>query len=223
MTYDQADNILQGKPPNAPNKPPPPPLTAGGPVDRSILGSLKDHLWTLTRLARKLRRDREEIGGAVDLSSGDLGTELKFTLQSGKPVKVVPKEDKEIHHTIAEMMILANSYVASKIYENFPDSSLLRIHRTVEEERFEDLREVLEARGVNFRGENNMALAKCLKDAEHRGSSGTVVNSLIRSLATRAMSEAQYVCTGDQDEGAELSHYGLGVDEYTHFTSPVSP
>jgi hypothetical protein len=221
MTYDQADNILQSKPPDARGKSPPPPLTAGGPVDQSILGILKDHLTTLTLLARKLRRDREEIGGAVDLSSGDVGSELKFTLESGQPVKVATKEDKEIHHTIAELMIVANSYVASKIYKSFPDSSLLRIHRTVEEERFGDLREILEASGVPFHGENNMALAKSLKDVERAGKSSTVVNSLIKSLATRAMSEAQYVSTGDQDEGVDLSHYGLGLSFYTHFTSPI--
>jgi hypothetical protein len=221
MTYDQADNILQGKPPDAPGKSPTPPLTAGGPVDQSIMSILKDHLWTLTLLARKLRQDREAIGGAVDLSSGDIGTELKFTLESGQPVKVASKEDKEIHGTIAELMIVANSYVASKIYKSFPDSSLLRIHRTVEEDRFDDLREVLEASGVPFHGENNMALAKSLKDAERLGKSSTVVNSLIRSLATRAMSEAQYICTGDQDQGVDLSHYGLGLSFYTHFTSPI--
>jgi DIS3-like exonuclease 1 len=221
MTYDQADNILQEKPPDTPGKPPPPPLTAGGPVEQSIIGTLKDPLKTLTLLARKLREDREAIGGAVDLSSGDIGTELKFTLESGQPVKVASKEDKEIHSTIAELMIVANSYVASKIYKSFPDSSLLRIHRTVEENRFEDLREVLEASGIPFHGENNMALAKSLKDAERLGKSSTVVSSLIKSLATRAMSEAQYVCTGDQNQEADLSHYGLGLSFYTHFTSPL--
>jgi hypothetical protein len=221
MTYDQADNILQGKPPDAPGKSPPPPLTAGGLVDQSIIGILKDPLWRLTLLARKLREDREAIGGAVDLSSGDIGTELKFTLESGQPVKVASKEDKEIHNTIAELMIVANSHVASKIYKSFPDSSLLRIHRTVEEDRFDDLREVLEASGVPFHGGNNMALAKSLKDAERLGKSSTVVTSLIKSLATRAMSEAQYVCTGDQNEEADLSHYGLGLSFYTHFTSPI--
>jgi hypothetical protein len=223
MTYDQADNILQGKPPDAPGKSPPPALTAGGLVDQSIISILKDPLQTLTILARKLRGDREAIGGAVDLSSGDIGTELKFTLslESGQPVKVASKEDKEIHSTIAELMIVANSYVASKIYKSFPDSSLLRIHRTVEEARFDDLREILEASGIPFHGENNMALAKSLKDAERLGKSSTVVSSLIKSLATRAMSEAQYVCTGDQNQEADLSHYGLGLSFYTHFTSPI--
>lgn len=223
MTYEQADSILNGQLPDPPGKRPPPPLTAGGPVDKSLLVSLKGHLSTLTHLARKLRHDREEIGGAVDLSSGDLGTELKFTLEDGKPVKVAPKADMEIYHTIAEMMILANSHVATKIYGTFPDSALLRIHRTVEEERFEDLREVLEASGLKtFDGHNNMALAKTLKDAEQRSEkSGPVVNSLIKSLATRAMSEAQYICTGDRNQGEDLSHYGLGLGKYTHFTSPI--
>jgi hypothetical protein len=35
------------------------------------------------------------------------------------------------------------------------------------------------------------------------------------------MSEALYICTGQQEEGVGLSHYGLGIDKYTHFTSPI--
>ena len=35
------------------------------------------------------------------------------------------------------------------------------------------------------------------------------------------MSEAQYICTGDHSSEASLSHYGLGLQHYTHFTSPI--
>jgi DIS3-like exonuclease 1 len=186
MTYEQAHNILHDKPPDDPSKPPPPPLTAGAPVDPSQIQSLKTDLVILQRLARKLRKDREEIGGAVDLSSGDLGTELKFVLdENGNPIKITPKKEMEIHHTIAEMMILANQNVASKIYGSFPDSSLLRIHRAVAKDRFEELESALKAAGISFDGSSNMALAESLKKAKQEGKGNKLVNSLWRSLATR--------------------------------------
>jgi VacB/RNase II family 3'-5' exoribonuclease len=219
LTYNQADNILQNKLPDAPRTVYPPPLTAGGPVDPALHSSLKTSLSLLTRFARSLRRVREEVGGAVDLTSGDLGTELKFTLVDGIPTQVKPKADKEIHHTIAELMIAANTSVATKIYECFPDSALLRTHRAVEENRFEDLQEILEKGGIAFDGKNSMAVAKSLKDAET--GTNAIVNALFKSLTTRAMSEALYVCPIDDKDGAGFSHYGLGLEKYTHFTSPI--
>lgn len=222
MTYEQAHNILHNEPPDDPAKPQPPPLTAGYRVNRASIPALKKDLAMLTTLTRKLRKKREEIGGAVDLSSGDLGNELKFALdENGNPTKVSAKKELEIHHTIAELMILANQSVAEKIYEGFPDSSLLRIHRIVEQTRFEDLESALKAGGIAFDGSSNLALAKSLNDAKQTDKERSIVNALWQSLATRAMSEALYVSTGSTEIGASLSHYGLGIEKYTHFTSPI--
>jgi hypothetical protein len=221
MTYDQAHNILHNLEPDDPNMEPPPPLTAGGPVNRKLVDSLKEDLSHLTQLARKRREDREIIGGAVDLSSGDRGSELKFTLDhNGNPIKVIPKKEKEIHHTIAELMIMANEFVADTIHKRFPESSLLRIHRSVAAENFEELKNLLNASGMNFNGTSNRELALTLKKAQTHA--GVNTNSLFQSLATRAMSEAQYICSGSQNESEkDLSHYGLGISIYTHFTSPI--
>ena len=47
-----------------------------------------------------------------------------------------------------------------------------------------------------------------------------IVNKLLRSMATQAMSNALYFSTGSCSE-EEFHHYGLALDKYTHFTSPI--
>lgn len=220
MTYDQADNILHDMPPEDPGTPTPPPLTAGSPVNPKLIGALKSDLSILTQLSRKLRKNREQIGGAVDLSDDSSGNELKFTLESGTPVKVATKKDQEIHHTIAEMMIMANTAVAERIQEWFPETALLRIHQPVEEPRIEELKGLLEASGVKLDSSYGKSFARCLRDAQKQASSGSF-RSLLLHVATRAMTEAQYICTGTRKEGSQFSHFGLGLEKYTHFTSPI--
>eukprot|EP00548_Thalassiothrix_antarctica_P001281 CAMPEP_0194144058 /NCGR_PEP_ID=MMETSP0152-20130528/13144_1 /TAXON_ID=1049557 /ORGANISM="Thalassiothrix antarctica, Strain L6-D1" /LENGTH=1021 /DNA_ID=CAMNT_0038843741 /DNA_START=77 /DNA_END=3139 /DNA_ORIENTATION=+ len=222
MTYGQAHNILNDKPPDDPLKPQAPPLTAGNPVNKKSIPKLKDDLSTLTLMARKFKRKREDIGGAIDLSSKDLGNELKFTLdENGNPKRVSMKKDLEIHHTIAELMILANRSVAEKIHEKFPDSSLLRTHRSVVQSKFEDLENALKAGGIAFDGTSNLSLAQSLRNARQKGQGKEALSALWQSLATRAMSEALYVCAGQSESDGDLSHYGLGIEKYTHFTSPI--
>ena len=219
MTYEQADRILAGKHPEAGGERAPPPLTAGSPVRANLIPKLHEDLSMLTRLARQRRQDRKDYGGAVDLSSGDTGSELKFTLVNGEPVMVQPKQTKEIHRTIEELMIFANTSVASKIKETYPDAALLRIHRAVDEENFDDLKSLLSSAEITFKGKTNAELAESLQRAQDR--SEKTVASLFRSLATRAMSEALYVSTGSIASADRLVHYGLGLKEYTHFTSPI--
>jgi exoribonuclease R len=78
--------------------------------------------------------------------------------------------------------IMANGYVASKIFDTFPESALLRIHRSVEQARFDSLKNVLDVGGVTLEGSSNRALANTLKKVE---TADAVVKSLVKSLATR--------------------------------------
>lgn len=58
-----------------------------------------------------------------------------FHSVSGTPLAVAGKEDSEIHHTIAELMILANSAVAEKIQGAFPSAALVRVHASPDPSR----------------------------------------------------------------------------------------
>ncbi len=80
---------------------------------------------------------------------------------------------------------MANSWVAKTIFERFPTCALLRIHQSVDESRFDDLKEILSAGNVSFDGSSNLRLANSLKDAEKSSKSNSAVNSLFKSLATR--------------------------------------
>ena len=221
MTYDQAHNILHGTPPDPTPLQQVPTLTAGAPVSTKIIPFLFKSLNLLTNFARFRKRYRETIGGAVDLSSSS--SELKFELDSnGHPIQVSTKEDKEIHHTIAEMMIFANQCVAETIHSHFPTSSLLRVHKTVEKDTSE-LKNVMETRGFAFdeskKTKKDLSLASSLHKV-NKVESSKLLKTYIQSLATRVMSEAEYICTENAPEEG-WRHYGLGIDKYTHFTSPI--
>nr|XP_036865929.1 DIS3-like exonuclease 1 isoform X3 [Manis javanica] len=65
---------------------------------------------------------------------------------------------------------------------------------------------------------SNKTLADSLDNANDPND--PIVNRLLRSMATQAMSNALYFSTGSFTE-EEFHHYGLALDKYTHFTSPI--
>lgn len=78
------------------------------------------------------------------------------------------KEDSEIHHTIAELMILANAAVAEKIQRTFPSAALVRVHAPPDPSRLTAFEGVAAKVGVSGSGGGNPAKA----DAEGGGAKG---------------------------------------------------
>lgn len=209
-------------------------------------------LLMLVQLGRQLNQERLRQG-ALELFSVD----IKFKLDSDKQVVGVQSEaELEVHNTIAEWMVFANSTVAYAISQRFPKAALLRHHPFPAPGRFDRLLEMAKNLNLELDVSSNKTLAESLSKAEKileqrdaitaspeasqllasASSSATGSSSqsaldshqsrhwmlrILKELASRSMSEAQYFCTGSVDGTREFYHYGLAANYYTHFTSPI--
>ncbi|XP_012865360.1 PREDICTED: DIS3-like exonuclease 1 [Dipodomys ordii] len=185
--------------------------------EKSRQARLEELVWAigkLTNIARHIRAQRDGCG-ALELE----GVEVRVELDERKNIHdLIPRQPLEVHETVAECMILANHWVAKKIWESFPHQALLRQHPPPHQEFFAELRECAKAKGFDIDTRSNKTLADSLDKADDPND--PIVNKLLRSMATQAMSNALYFSTGSCAE-EDFHHYGLALDKYTHFTSPI--
>ncbi|XP_024544594.1 DIS3-like exonuclease 1 isoform X1 [Selaginella moellendorffii] len=206
LFYAQAETIMEGKR-----------LLPGWEIKSGSndLSQLQSDLLLLGTFAQSRRLFRR-LNGALELAS----TELKFEIDERRePVQVETKVELPMNWIVAEMMIYANACVGEKIYRAFPSCALLRKHSPPKIDSFTTLLECCEARGFVLDVSSNKQLAASLD--RMRDSGDFVVERAFRALVTRAMSEAEYFSTGEDLEPSHFYHYGLALEFYTHFTSPI--
>jgi ribonuclease R len=176
-------------------------------------GLYRDEVLLLNSIAQRLRKKRFDAG-AINFSS----TEVRFKLdENAKPIGIVVKESKEAHQLIEEFMLLANKYVAenvSKIEVNkkplpFP----YRVHDLPSEEKLLPFMAFARKFGHKFDTSTPEKTAESfntmLKDVQ-----GKPEQHVLEQLGIRTMAKAVY--TTDN-----IGHYGLGFENYCHFTSPI--
>ncbi|MCD2421972.1 ribonuclease R [Niabella pedocola] len=175
-----------------------------------------DHAEVITlvnKLSQRLRQNRFDEG-AINFNS----TEVRFKLDAnGVPTGIVLKVSKEAHQLIEELMLLANKYVAetaSKVKINnktlpFP----YRIHDTPDEEKLLPFVAFAHKFGYKFDISSAETIAasfdKLLKDIK-----GRPEEAVLQQLGIRTMAKAKYT-------SSNIGHYGLGFENYCHFTSPI--
>lgn len=168
---------------------------ADGPLrDMAELSSLLDR-WRETR-------------GALDLGSYEF--EVRFGAD-GWPSEFVRSTDDESHRMIENFMVEANRAVAEMCgYGGLP--VLYRVHGKPDRDSSVRLRTELEALGIALprgRMPSSRDLSGLLEAAK-----ATPAFPLAREAVLRSLKKAVYSA---EDSG----HFGLGLSNYMHFTSPI--
>lgn len=174
----------------------------------------------LNQMAKILRKKRIENGAIILANMGELRFVEVESETHENVLQLEKKEMKETNSMIEEFMLLANIEVARKLYKEFPSLALLRRHPKPSLTNFVDLEESLKERGFRMDFSTNKSFSHSLDLVQDP--KNPFLNLMTRILATRAMTQALYFCTGSiANLDTNFHHFGLAVEMYTHFTSPI--
>lgn len=173
-------------------------------------GIFSIELQTLNIIAKILRQKRVD-NGAIEFEQAEVVFELD---NKGRPLSIVPKQTYDTHRLVEEFMVLANNRVAEYVVKKNTNSGLVyRVHAEPDLDKLNDF--------YTFIGQLGY-LPKIIKKASTcatinsiiKGIHGKPEELIVQSLAIRAMARALYTYK-------EQEHFGLGLDHYAHFTSPI--
>ncbi|KAG7660711.1 DIS3 [[Candida] subhashii] len=185
--------------------------------DPAQTDELTESMRILLKLSKKLKQKRLDAG-ALNLASPEV--KVHMDSETSDPQEVEIKKLLETNSLVEEFMLFANISVARKIYDAYPQTAMLRRHAPPPATNFEVLNDMLHVRknGMSISLESSKALADSLDRCEDPND--PYFNTLVRIMSTRCMMAAEYFPAGSYGY-PEFRHYGLAVDIYTHFTSPI--
>ncbi|MDP2561291.1 ribonuclease R [Psychrobium sp. 1_MG-2023] len=168
-----------------------------------VLGDIKE----LHKLYTALN-DKRLARGAIAFET----SETQFVFNENRKIdKIVPLVRNDAHKMIEECMILAN-VASAKFVEKHSGVALFRVHDTPGDEKLTNFRAFLGELGLSLGGGDKPTpadYAELLEKVKDRDDS-----ELIQIMLLRSMKQAVYA---PEDDG----HFGLALDNYSHFTSPI--
>ncbi len=165
---------------------------------------LLEDLHGLYKVLAEARRRR----GAIEFESEEAG--FVFDDQ-GQVCEIKPLVRNDAHKLIEECMILANT-AAARYLEKHELPALYRVHAGPSEDDLASLREFLAGLGLSLGGGQEprpQDYDKLLSETRQRPDAHVIQTVMLRSLK-----QAIY-------QPDNKGHFGLSLDSYTHFTSPI--
>ncbi len=171
------------------------------------IGVLGEHIDVLHKLYGVMREARSERG-AIEFESNE--TRIIFNDQK-KIDQIHPVVRNQAHMLIEECMIAANISAARYIGKR-KIPALYRSHEGPGADKLLELRKFLSLRGLQLDGGDHpgaIDYARTLASAEGRPD-----KMVIQTVMLRSMNQAVY-------STRNAGHFGLALEEYAHFTSPI--
>ena len=175
---------------------------------RELYSDFLEELELMNKLRDKLRTKRFS-GGSINFER----QEVKVILDDqGKPIDIQEERHGVAEQLIEEFMIKANNVVAQDIYWK-EEPFIYRIHEQPDEERLKEFNEFIHNFGYHVKGIENEVHSSALQDILDQVA-GEPEEHLINTVLLRTMKKAVY-------SPHNIGHYGLGIEHYCHFTSPI--
>jgi ribonuclease R len=176
-------------------------------------GDYADELQVLNRIATHIRSKRMKKG-AIAFEKA----EVKFKLdEQGKPLGVFLKVRKDAHLLVEDFMLLANETVArfgSAVHKDKKAMPFVyRIHDKPDPAKLEMFSAVASRFGYKIIFDEPEQ-ASAVFNTLLKKVVGKPEQDVLETMAIRSMAKAEYT-TGN------IGHYGLAMEHYTHFTSPI--
>ena len=171
-------------------------------VSKKIKTSL-DALNLLTKnlLVKRSQRKALEIEGNEPILSID---------EDGKVSSIDLPRRLYAHQMIEESMLAANVCAANFMHKHYK-FGVYRVHEKPEELKLESLKSFFSLKGFSSQNKDTplTLINKCLQF-----SSKNKLNKVLQTVVLQSLKRAEY-------STKEIGHFGLQLDRYSHFTSPI--
>jgi ribonuclease R len=164
-----------------------------------------EQMGDLFRILSDARRRR----GSIDF---DLHEAQVIMDEGGLVEAIIALQRNVAHRLIEEFMLLANETVAAHL-ENNAVPALHRVHEAPDAKKAEEFEAFITPLGYSLAARGRALTPKHFQKLIDR-MKGTPEERPIAALMLRTMQKARY-------DAASLGHFGLAVEHYTHFTSPI--
>ncbi|MBC8313093.1 MAG: ribonuclease R [Candidatus Cloacimonetes bacterium] len=164
-------------------------------------------LLKLRPLAKHLTKQRYARGG-LDFDLPD--SEFEFD-ENGSPINIMRVKTTESHLLIEECMLEANQFVSELIAQKC-NAGIFRIHEPPDSVKMGEFALLVKSYNytLNFsNSDKNMAIKEFLDSIQNENHHRVFDTLLLRNLM-----KAKY-------SHQNIGHFGLALDSYTHFTSPI--